>query len=213
MDRCITRDPLIISGGGLPGGQVCDAMVELIDVLPTVLELAGIQAPHRHFGRSLVPLLHDPGAGHRQYAFTEGGFTIEEEPQLEHAAFPYDLKAALQHEQPQLVGKAIAVRDREWTYVWRLYESAELYHRASDPHERANLAGQGGYAHVEQRMNQAMLRWLAGTGDVIPYEEDPRFPPVDLPVPAARGLTGTTVASQACGAGTSGSVARLVSTG
>jgi arylsulfatase A-like enzyme len=62
MHACITRDPLIISGAGLPGGQHCPAMVELVDVVPTVLELAGVQAPHRHFGRSLLPLLHDAGA-------------------------------------------------------------------------------------------------------------------------------------------------------
>ncbi|MFB6875895.1 sulfatase-like hydrolase/transferase [Streptomyces sp. NPDC056323] len=140
MHDCITRDPLIISGGGFEGGQVCDSMVEMIDVLPTVLELARVEAPHRHFGRSLTPLLMDRTGPHRQYAFTGGGFT-EEEPQLEQPAFPYDLKSALQHEVPTLVGKAVAVRDQEWTYVWRLYEAPELYDRAKDPQERTNLAG------------------------------------------------------------------------
>lgn len=184
LHPAITRDPLVIAGGGLPAGGHTDAMVELIDVLPTVLELAGAEAPHRHFGRSLVPLLHDPGADHRTYAFTEGGFSVEEEPQLEGAGFPYDLKAALQHERPELVGRAVAVRDREWTYVWRLYEPAELYHRASDPDERVSLAGLPEHAGVERRMNQALLRWLADTADVIPAEEDPRYASVDLPVPA-----------------------------
>jgi arylsulfatase A-like enzyme len=33
MHPCITRDPLIIGGGGLPAGQTSDAMVEIIDVL------------------------------------------------------------------------------------------------------------------------------------------------------------------------------------
>ncbi|MBD0709451.1 MULTISPECIES: sulfatase-like hydrolase/transferase [unclassified Streptomyces] len=181
MHDSITRDPLIISGAGFAGGGVCDSMVEMIDVLPTILELAGAEAPHRHFGRSLTPLLADPSAEHRRYAFTEGGFTVEEEPQLERPSFPYDRKGDLQHEDPTLVGKAVAVRDREWTYVWRLYEAPELYHRASDPGERVNLAGLGEHAEVEQRLRDALLRWMVETADVIPADPDPRLPRVDLP--------------------------------
>ncbi|MEU1227983.1 sulfatase-like hydrolase/transferase [Streptomyces sp. NPDC005828] len=187
MHDCVTRDPLVISGGGFTGGQVSDAMVEMIDVLPTVLELAGIEAPHRHFGRSLTPLLRDPDAPHRTYAFTEGGFTVEEEPQMERPGFPYDRKGALQHERPELVGKAVAVRDREWTYVWRLYEQPELYDRTKDPHERTNLAGAPAYADTERRLRDAVLRWLMETTDVIPAVPDPRLPQVALPAPGGGG--------------------------
>ncbi|MFJ2133382.1 MFS transporter [Streptomyces sp. NPDC087845] len=185
MHDCITRDPLIISAPGLgEGGRECDAMVEMVDVLPTVLDLAGVPAPHRHFGRSLLPLLRDPAAPHRELAFTEGGFTVEEEPQMEHAAFPYDLKSALQHEDPTLAGRAVAVRDREWTYVWRLYEQPEPYHRAEGPHECTNLAGRPEYAEVERRLHDAVLRRLVETSGVVPADPDPRRPDVDLPAPA-----------------------------
>ncbi|MEU6171323.1 sulfatase-like hydrolase/transferase [Streptantibioticus parmotrematis] len=186
LHPCVTRDPLVLAGGGLPAGQWVDAMVELVDIVPTVLELAGVQAPHRHFGRSLLPVLRDPASAHREYAFSEGGFAEDEEPQLESAGFPYDLKAALQHEQPRLVGRAVAVRDREWTFVWRLYEPPELYRRSSDPHERVNLAGQPAHAEVERRMERALLSWLMETADVTPAAEDPRYASVDLPVPAGR---------------------------
>ncbi|MET9490776.1 sulfatase-like hydrolase/transferase [Nocardia sp. NPDC006630] len=182
---CITRDPVIISGGGLPGGGSSSAMVELIDVLPTVLELAGITAPHRHFGRSLVPLLHDAGLPHREFAFTEGGFTIEEEPQLERPAFPYDRKGDLQHADATLVGKVVAVRDTRWTYVWRLYEPPELYRRDTDPQERINLASDPQFDDVRHRMHEAMTRWLVETADVVPLDPDPRFPQVELPAPGA----------------------------
>ncbi|NNH69261.1 sulfatase-like hydrolase/transferase [Nocardia uniformis] len=185
MHECITRDPLIISGHGIPAGQRCDAMVELIDVLPTVLDMAGATAAHRHFGRSLVPLLREPGREHREYAFTEGGFTVDEEPQFERPGFPYDLKGELQHEDPPLVGRAVAVRDRDWTYVWRLYEQPELYRRAEDPHETNNVAGRPEFASIVERMHEAMLRWLVETGDVMPLEPDPRFPHVELPAPGA----------------------------
>ncbi|MFF2958735.1 fibronectin type III-like domain-contianing protein [Streptomyces sp. NPDC057963] len=159
---------------------------------PPVLDLAGVPAPHRHFGRSLLPLLRDPAAPHRELAFTEGGFTVEEESRMEHAAFPYDLKSALQHEDPTVAGRAVAVRDREWTYVWRLYERPELYHRAEDPHECTNPAGRPEHAEVERRLHDAVLRWLVETSDVVPAAPDPRRPDVDLPAlahtarPAAR---------------------------
>jgi arylsulfatase A-like enzyme len=185
MDEGITRDPLIMSVPGMPHNQVCDAMVELIDIVPTVLELAGLESLYRHYGRSLAPQLRDARTPHRLYAFTEGGFTIEKEPQLERAGFPYDLKTALQHDRPELVGKAIAVRDTDWTYVWRLYEPPELYHRDQDRHERVNLAGQPAYSAVETRLREAVLRWTVDTADVIPFQTDPRFPSVNLPSPGA----------------------------
>jgi arylsulfatase A-like enzyme len=160
--------------------------LELIDVFPTLLEFVGVDAPHFHFGRSLRHLLDDPSTAHREYAFTEGGFLIEEEGRLERAPFPYDLKAALQHERPDLVGKAFAVRDRDSAYVWRLYEPAELYDRRADPQEAKNLAGRPEYPADENRLRQALLDWLAATADVLPPNRHPRRPPVDLPPPGVR---------------------------
>jgi hypothetical protein len=125
-------------------------------------------------------------APHREFAITEGGFTVEEEPQLERAGFPYDLKIALHHEQPELVGNAIVARDTGWTYVRRLYEPPELYHRGQDRRERINLAAEPACAAVEARLRDAVLRWLVDTADVIPFGADRRFPSVDLPAPAAQ---------------------------
>ncbi|MFD5257391.1 sulfatase-like hydrolase/transferase [Streptomyces bobili] len=183
LESCITRDPLIISGGGLPPVGTVDAMTELIDVFPTLLDIAGIDPGYQHFGRSLLPVLHDPASGHREYAFSEGGFLAEEEPKFERSPFPYDLKSALQHDRPAAVGKAVAVRDRHWTYVWRLYEPAELYDRAADPDEAHNLAGRPELAEVEARMSEALLRWFVETADSLPERVDPRMPGVDLPRP------------------------------
>lgn len=182
MHACVTRDPLILSGGPVPAGTT-DALVELVDVFPTLLDLAGIEFGHVHYGRSLRHLFDDPDGEHRPYAFSEGGFLAEEEPRLERGAFPYDLKGELQHEDPRLVGKAFAARDRDWTYVWRLYEPPELYDRRTDPAETRNLAGRAEFAAVEERMREAVLTWLATTADVLPAGRDPRRPAVDLPAP------------------------------
>jgi arylsulfatase A-like enzyme len=183
MSANITRDPLILAGPGIPAGRVVDDMVEILDVFPTLLDLVGVpDDTHPHFGRSLTGVLEGSGK-HRDHAFTEGGFTVDEEPQLERGRFPYDLKGELQHREPRLVGKAIAVRDQRYTYVDRLYEGPELYDRTTDPDERVNLAGRPEHAQVQQSLRNAVLRWLQETADVIPYGKDPRLADVELPRP------------------------------
>ena len=49
------RIPMVLSGPGLPAGVEIQAPVGVVDVLPTVLALLGIQPPPDLEGRSLVP--------------------------------------------------------------------------------------------------------------------------------------------------------------
>ncbi len=49
------RIPMILSGPGLPAGLEVQAPVGVVDVLPTILELLGVEAPPALEGRSLVP--------------------------------------------------------------------------------------------------------------------------------------------------------------
>lgn len=51
------RVPLIFSGAGIPAGRRIPEQVSLIDVLPTLLELAGVAAPAGLDGRSLLAAL------------------------------------------------------------------------------------------------------------------------------------------------------------
>ncbi|HEF5873635.1 TPA: sulfatase-like hydrolase/transferase [Burkholderia cenocepacia] len=182
---CLLRNPLIVSGASTSAvaGTVSDAMVELIDVFPTLLDIAGIEPSHNHYGRSFAPCLTDAGATHRTYAFSEGGFLVGETAHFEKSGFPYDIKATMQAEQPESVGKAAVVRTHEWTYVWRLYERPELYRRTTDPSETTNLAGRAEYAVIEAQLRDVLLRWQIETADVLPSKKGTRFPAVDLPRP------------------------------
>ncbi len=53
------RVPLILTipGSGIRGGTTCDAPVELRDVMPTLLDCAGLPAPDSIDGKSFLPLL------------------------------------------------------------------------------------------------------------------------------------------------------------
>jgi arylsulfatase A-like enzyme len=168
LHSCLLRNPLVLAGPGVPEGEERGDLVELIDLFATLVELAGTEPRHTHFGRSLLT-----GAP-RDAAFSEGGFSVAEEPLLERADYPYDLKAGLQHEAPETVGRAVALRTGRWTYVYRLYEGDELYDRATDPGELRNLSGSPEVAPIERELRDRILRWTVETADAVPWDPDPR---------------------------------------
>jgi arylsulfatase A-like enzyme len=64
------RVPLLVRGPGFQTGATVPEIVELVDLMPTVLGLVGVDAPAAIQGRSLVPLID--GAGQPPYiAFGE----------------------------------------------------------------------------------------------------------------------------------------------
>ncbi|OJJ39795.1 hypothetical protein ASPWEDRAFT_395182 [Aspergillus wentii DTO 134E9] len=183
LSDSLVHEPLIIAGGGLPEGQLYNGMAEMVDLVPTILDLCGIPEHFPHNGQSLVPVIKDTQAKHKEYAFSEGGFLTSEEPLLEQAPYPYDIKSGLQHDDTTLVGKAISIRNKEWTYIYRLYEPAELYNRQNDPEELHNLAAEPKYVPISRMLEAEVLRWLVESSDFLPWEKDPRFPDVDLKSP------------------------------
>lgn len=174
---CLLRNPLVVAGPGVAEGAVSNEMVELVDLLPTLLEAADHEPGHTHFGRSLVPALQDPTVAHRRYAFAEGGFLRSEHHLLETPGGAYKLKADLQRAHHVNAGKVASVRDQQHAYVHRLYEGPELYDLAVDRGETENLAGRPEYAETEARLRDAVLTWMLETSDAVPWEPDRRFEP------------------------------------
>ena len=107
-----THVPLVVRGPGVAPGQVCDTPVSLLDVYPTLLEVAGLARRPELEGTSLTSLLAEPGA----------------EPDR-HAVITY------------LRGND-AVRHRQWLYIRYHDGGEELYDRSRDPDEFRNLAGE-----------------------------------------------------------------------
>jgi arylsulfatase A-like enzyme len=65
------RVPFIVRWPGVtPAGTVCDQPATHVDLLPTVLEIAGAEAPHDYplDGESLVPLFRNPRAAWQREA-------------------------------------------------------------------------------------------------------------------------------------------------
>ena len=60
MARCAL--PLVIAGPGAPRGKRIDELVEIVDVMPTLLEMAGLPLPKGNQGTTLLPVMNG-GAG------------------------------------------------------------------------------------------------------------------------------------------------------
>ena len=71
MSRCTRRDlhvPMMIKAPGYSPARV-PAMVENIDLYPTILDLIGVPAPSHVQGTSLLPLLMEPNLPSRKAVF------------------------------------------------------------------------------------------------------------------------------------------------
>jgi iduronate 2-sulfatase len=65
----VLRVPLVISTPTLPAGE-SDSVVELVDLFPTLAELAGLPTPQSVQGKSLLPILKDPDAEVKSHALS-----------------------------------------------------------------------------------------------------------------------------------------------
>jgi arylsulfatase A-like enzyme len=145
-----TRSPFLIRPPGYAkAGSQPDALVELVDVYPTLCDLAGIPRPTEVEGLSLAPLLADPARDWKKAAFSQyprGG-------------------------QQKVMGHTIRT-DRYRYTEWRDEKTgevlaAELYDHATDPQENVNLAEK-----TEQKSVRAQLKRQleAGWKAALPQE-------------------------------------------
>jgi len=128
------RVPMIISAPGFKSaGKPSPRTVELIDLYPTLADLAGLAAPKSLEGASLRPLLENPAAEWNRPAYS----------QVERG-----------------IGPGHTVRTEKWRYTeWAFGEKgAELYNHETDPTELTNLAADPAHAATVAEMKALLKR-------------------------------------------------------
>ncbi len=184
FEDCLTRVPFIIkppAGTPIEPGVRDDALVELVDFSATVEALTGITPGHTHFGRSLLPLLADETAAHRDAVFCEGGRLHGETHcmELESASSQvpsglYWPRVGLQSGEGPEHTKAVMCRTADYKYVQRLYEQDELYDLRADLGELHNRIADPALAGVLAALKDRLLTFYLETADVVPHDTDQR---------------------------------------
>ena len=143
------RIPLIMRGPGIPRGLRCGALLYLLDMYPTLLELAGVTVPETCDGHSLTALLNGVTYMHRRQIFSayQGVFG---HPQGQ----PY--QRSIKDERNKLIQTVV---DGEIT--WQLFDLA------ADPYERVDLFGHPGYEMLTRRLQKSLRERQARVNDPL----------------------------------------------
>ena len=137
------RVPMIIAVPGMTtGGKASTRNVELVDLYPTLADLAGLAAPKNLEGVSLRPLLDDPQSQWSRPAYT----------QVQRGGGNSKLEGGV---------PGHSVRTEKWRYTeWDFgNQGSELYDETADPHELNNLANDPKHADVVKEM-KALLKQM-----------------------------------------------------
>jgi choline-sulfatase len=122
------RVPLIMAGAGLPAGRVVETPVSHVDMVATMLDMAGAPRPPELRGHSLAPLAHGRRGDHPGFAFSES------------------------HSEGNVTG-SFMIRKGDWKYIYFAGDQPLLFNLKNDPGELRNLAADPSAATVRKELH------------------------------------------------------------
>jgi arylsulfatase A-like enzyme len=184
LDDTLTRIPMIIRTPDGAKGHRVNEQIEMFDMMPTMLDLAGVECQHTHFAHSLVPQLEGAAGDPERVVYSEGGYDPHEPQCFEtFGSVEVDKKAIyypkiqLQVEDPASVCRATMIRTPDYKLIHRPNDVSELYDLRKDPQELNNLHNRSDVADVQRQLEGQMLDWYVHTSDLAPFEHHPRSTP------------------------------------
>jgi len=190
LAECLVRIPFIWSGPGVRSHIERDAFVSLVDILPTVCEVLGVELPEGVQGRSLAPILSGgdyPGSEfesiYAEYGFGglpwtdagDDGFTwdktfiespegAQNENDLNRVRITFDELNSITQS-----GHVKMVRKGDWKLVYTFMGRSEMYNLKCDPAELNDLMGDQSLRDVREALERELTYWLVRIQDTLPF--------------------------------------------
>lgn len=171
--------------GRVKAGQVTDAMVEYVDVLPTFITAAGGRPAPVLDGRSFLPVLRGETDTHKRHVYglmTTRGINNGSDHfgirsvRSERFKYVWNLTPAVEFENacthsPEFVSWEAAAKagDKDAAEKVRRYKhraGEELYDVTRDRFEWKNLADDPEYAAIKSELRAKLDDWMKGQGDL-----------------------------------------------
>jgi N-sulfoglucosamine sulfohydrolase len=149
--------------GGMSGGAVQNQMVSNIDILPTLLEAAGIPVPDRVQGQAL--------SKGRDVVFAEKTFHSYYDPmrcvRTQRHKLIRNFEQSFAVEVPADIQAGPIFRSDPTRYSRDRPSVLELYDLQDDPLEMDNLAGREQVAALERELTDRLWSWMRETNDPL----------------------------------------------
>jgi iduronate 2-sulfatase len=140
------RVPFIVVAPGVKGGQSSRALIELVDIYPTVADFCGVKPAHTLAGKSLRPLLQNPTAKGRDAAFTI-------------------VVRGAQYGQ--------TIRTDRWRFIQWSDGTSELYDHGSDREEQHDLSARPEHASLIKDLQARLKKDVPFSPSRADFEETP----------------------------------------
>ena len=148
------RIPLVLAGPGIERGRVIKELVSLIDLPPTLLDIAGVGIPDTFAGHSILPLTRGCVSNWPEEVFVQ----ISEE----------EVGRAIRTKQYKYSVYAPDKNPHEDAHS-DVYIERYLYDLYADPHESVNLIGRGGhYRKIADDLMARLKRCMKKAGEKEP---------------------------------------------
>ena len=179
------KTPLIIKWpASIRKNITTDALVSIIDLAPTLLELAGIKPGETFQGHSFATLFDSPEKEFRNYVFSEHNwhdyesyerqvrtkkymYIINKRPQFD-AWGPADAVVSPSMKELYDASKNNSLnRYQKEIFMKPRYEE-ELYNCITDPFQHTNIAANRKNQKLKKKLSTVLSNWQADTGDTCP---------------------------------------------
>ncbi|MFW5751823.1 MAG: sulfatase, partial [bacterium] len=164
--------------------RVSNSLISAIDIAPTIMEIAGAEAPISFQGQSFLAVIEDPSENFRNYVFAEHNWHDFEahERMVRNKDFMYILNS--RPNKPQL-GPLDALNSPSFRELKILHDQGklsaaqsdvfvsprpyeELYDCKNDSLQLLNVASVPEYTEHLEKLRSILKQWMNDTGDNIP---------------------------------------------